>query len=60
MEQPKIQTLVLGVGSTLMPDEGIGVHVVERLVAEYSLPEEVQVLDGERWEWNSSIIWWMN
>jgi hydrogenase maturation protease len=29
-----------------MSDEGVGVHVVERLVENYSIPEEVQVLDG--------------
>ena len=29
-----------------MSDEGIGVHVIERLVSKYKLPEEVQVLDG--------------
>lgn len=29
-----------------MSDEGIGVHVVERLVRFYNVPEEVQVLDG--------------
>ncbi len=45
-EPTKVQTLVLGVGNTLMSDEGIGVHVVERLVKSYEIPEEVQVLDG--------------
>ncbi|MEW5938578.1 MAG: HyaD/HybD family hydrogenase maturation endopeptidase [Chloroflexota bacterium] len=45
-EPTKIQTLVLGVGNTLMSDEGIGVRVVERLVRNYEIPEEVQVLDG--------------
>jgi len=41
-----VQTLVLGVGNLLMSDEGVGVHVIQRLVAEYELPEKVQVLDG--------------
>jgi len=41
-----VQTLVLGVGNLLMSDEGVGVHVIQRLVAEYQLPEQVQVLDG--------------
>ena len=45
-EPTKVQTLVLGVGNTLMSDEGIGVHVVERLVQRYNVPEEIQVLDG--------------
>jgi len=41
-----VQTLILGVGNLLMSDEGVGVHVIQRLVADYHLPEEVQVLDG--------------
>ena len=45
-EPNKVQTLVLGVGNTLLSDEGVGVHVVERLVKLYIIPEEVQVLDG--------------
>jgi len=40
------RTLVLGVGNTLMCDEGVGVHVVERLAAKYRYPEQVQILDG--------------
>jgi len=46
MIERAFKTLVLGVGNKLMSDEGIGVHVIERLVSEYKLPEEVQVLDG--------------
>ena len=45
-ESTQIKTLVLGVGNTLMMDEGIGVHVVERLLQNYEVPEDVQVLDG--------------
>jgi hydrogenase maturation protease len=45
-EVPAYKTLVLGVGNKLMSDEGVGVHAVERLVAQYTLPQEVQVLDG--------------
>ena len=41
-----VRTLILGVGNLLMSDEGVGVHVIQRLVADYQLPEEVQVLDG--------------
>jgi len=29
-----------------MSDEGVGVHVIQRLVRDYEFPEEVQVLDG--------------
>lgn len=45
-ESTPIQTLVLGVGNSLMSDEGFGVHVIERLVQSYKIPEQVQVLDG--------------
>lgn len=46
MEFPTYQTLVLGVGNTLLSDEGFGVHVVKRLVKQYILPKEVHALDG--------------
>ncbi len=46
MEPTPIQTLVLGVGNSLMSDEGFGIHVVERLVKTCQIPDEVQVLDG--------------
>jgi len=46
IERPSFKTLVLGVGNKLMSDEGVGVHVIERLAEKYKLPEEVQVLDG--------------
>ncbi len=45
-DRPAFKTLVLGVGNKLMSDEGVGVHVIERLAEKYKLPEEVQVLDG--------------
>jgi len=45
-ERPAFKTLVLGVGNKLMSDEGVGVHVIERLAEKFKLPEEVQVLDG--------------
>ena len=38
--------LVLGVGNTLLKDEGIGVHVIERMQAMSLLDEEVELLDG--------------
>lgn len=46
MDGSPVQTLILGVGNLLMSDEGVGVHVIQRLVAGYQFPEEVQVLDG--------------
>ena len=45
-EKPAFKTLVLGVGNKLLSDEGVGVHVVERLAAGNGIPEEVQLLDG--------------
>jgi hydrogenase maturation protease len=40
------KTLVLGLGNVLMGDEGVGVHAV-RALAEASLPEDIECLDGE-------------
>lgn len=37
---------VLGIGNILLQDEGYGVRVIEGLARDYSLPPEVQVLDG--------------
>ncbi len=45
-DRPAFKTLVLGVGNKLMSDEGVGVHVIERLSAGYAMPEEIQILDG--------------
>ncbi len=45
-EQSAVSTVILGVGNLLLSDEGVGLRVVERLVTTYTLPEEVQVLDG--------------
>ena len=41
----KNKLLILGIGNYLMGDEGIGVHIAERLGKE-TLPVEVDVLDG--------------
>jgi hydrogenase maturation protease len=45
-DKPAFKTLVLGVGNKLLSDEGVGVHVVERLAAGFGIPKEVQLLDG--------------
>jgi hydrogenase maturation protease len=37
--------LILGVGNTLLKDEGMGVHVIDRVKA-LDLPEEVEVIEG--------------
>jgi hydrogenase maturation protease len=38
--------LVLGVGNTLMGDDGVGVRAVEALADSYELPANVRVVDG--------------
>ncbi|HNQ04455.1 MAG TPA: HyaD/HybD family hydrogenase maturation endopeptidase [Thiobacillaceae bacterium] len=40
-----MKTLVLGIGNTLLSDEGIGIHVLEWLATE-PLPNDVELLDG--------------
>lgn len=42
--KPKI--IVLGIGSILMSDEGVGVRVVEKLKEEQSFPPNVEIYDG--------------
>jgi hydrogenase maturation protease len=42
----KIKTLVLGIGNTLLTDEGVGVHVLQALEAELGHLPEVTLLDG--------------
>jgi hydrogenase maturation protease len=45
-QQKNITILVLGIGNTVMCDDGVGVKVVQRLVKEYRLPPYVDVMDG--------------
>ena len=45
-EHPTAKTLVIGVGNLILSDEGVGVHVIQRLHAGYVIPPEVLVLDG--------------
>lgn len=45
-EDPSAKTLVIGVGNRILSDEGVGVHVIERLLAGYDIPGEVLILDG--------------
>jgi len=40
------KTLILGVGNILLSDDGVGVHVIQRLQETVELPEGVEVLDG--------------
>ncbi len=37
---------ILGVGNTLLQDEGFGVRVIEEMTRRFSFPAHVQVLDG--------------
>lgn len=39
-------TVVLGVGNTLLSDEGVGIHVVERLRSDHADLDQVEFLDG--------------
>ncbi len=41
-----MKATVLGIGNVLLRDEGVGVHVVERLQQRFALPAEVEVVDG--------------
>lgn len=41
-----MKAVVLGVGNTILADEGVGVRVVEALARDYILPAEVGVIDG--------------
>jgi len=45
LNQQLKKTLILGIGNYLMGDEGIGVHLANRMEKE-TLPEGVDVLDG--------------
>ncbi|MEW6215488.1 MAG: HyaD/HybD family hydrogenase maturation endopeptidase [Nitrospirota bacterium] len=44
MEAQK-KILILGIGNLLLKDEGVGVHVVERM-KDMALPPDVEVMDG--------------
>jgi len=41
-----MKILVLGIGNTLLMDEGVGVHVLSALRAGPALPDNVELLDG--------------
>ena len=41
-----MKVVVLGVGNTLLEDEGIGVYAAEALESRYHLPPDVRVVDG--------------
>ena len=42
-------TLVLGLGNPIMGDDGFGLAVLERLLADWVLPAGVEAVDGGIW-----------
>jgi len=45
LRSPYKHILILGVGNLLLSDEGVGVHVAQRMM-ELDMPPEVQVVEG--------------
>lgn len=41
-----MRTVILGIGNTILSDEGVGVHAVGALLTNYDLPAGVEVMDG--------------
>jgi len=41
-----MSTLVLGIGNTLLTDEGVGIHVINALEARFADADDVVLLDG--------------
>jgi hydrogenase maturation protease len=41
-----MRVVVLGIGNTILSDEGVGVHAAEALQAAHELPDYVEVIDG--------------
>ncbi len=41
-----MSTIVIGIGNLLMGDEGVGVHIAQKLEKSAILPETVDILDG--------------
>ena len=44
MPEPRI--LVLGIGNILLSDEGVGVHVINRLQETFAIPDGIEIIDG--------------
>jgi hydrogenase maturation protease len=43
---PPRRVVILGIGNTILSDEGVGVHAAQALHAHCALPAGVQVMDG--------------
>ena len=41
-----MSTIVLGVGNVLLMDESVGIRAIEALQNRYSMPDDVELLDG--------------
>jgi hydrogenase maturation protease len=41
-----MRTLILGIGNTLLSDEGVGVHVTQKLQSILPLSDDIEILDG--------------
>jgi len=41
-----MRIVILGIGNTILSDEGVGVHAAEALRAAYEVPENIEVIDG--------------
>ena len=41
-----MKTLVLGIGNTLLTDEGVGIHVTQHLQTLLPAAEDIEILDG--------------
>jgi hydrogenase maturation protease len=37
---------VLGIGNLIMQDEGVGIHVIQKLEKEYTFQPEIELIDG--------------
>lgn len=46
MHGAPLKIVILGIGNTILSDEGVGVHAAEALRAAYALPGNVEVIDG--------------
>jgi hydrogenase maturation protease len=46
VSKQQTQTLVLGIGNTLLSDEGVGVHVINCLQRESELDDDIFYMDG--------------
>jgi hydrogenase maturation protease len=52
MSDPRRGTLVIGLGSPLMADDGAGLVALEQLRDGWSLPDGVELVDGGTWGMN--------